>query len=197
MYSWIVTQDREALRFESFQEAVEYYRKTLENFYKSNDHDGFGIALYPFDVGSFFSYKYDQELITDEEIITDARMGRLMYYLFWLNDVENLNRIKHGPINYHGEIEEFPAELSVSITYSKDEITAGFEHFENGEKTFLKTNAFIFKDSGKAYYFKTHQIIRVVNGECRHLLGTSVDLDLTLTREDSTSDNGTINSNQV
>ena len=55
---------------------------------------------------------------------------------------------------------------------------------------YLKTNAFIFKDSGKAYYFKTHQIIRVVNGEYSHLLGTSVDLDLTLTRAGTANDYG-------
>ena len=102
-----------------------------------------------------------------------------------------MNRIKHGPIIYHGKIEEFPAELNVSIEYSEDEITVGFEHFdESGEKTYLKTNAFVFKDSGKAYYFKTHQIIRVVNREYRHLLGTSVDLDLTLTRASAVNDYG-------
>ena len=89
MYSWIVTRDGEDRWFDSFQGAVEFFRKTLENFYESNNHDHSGIELYPFDVGCFFGYKYDQELITDEEIVVDSRMSRLMQYLFWLNDAEN------------------------------------------------------------------------------------------------------------
>ena len=88
MYSWIVTRDGEDRWFDSFQKAVDYFRITLELFYKANYHDHSGIELYPFDVGSFFGYKYDQELITDEEIIVNARMSRLINYLYWLDDAE-------------------------------------------------------------------------------------------------------------
>lgn len=82
--------------------------------------------------------------------------------------------IRYNGINHNKEFDE---KLSLSIEKKDSEII--YESFlDDGDETFLKTNAFIFDDHEKTYYYKSHQI--VVASTKKDVLGTNVDCDIVL-----------------
>jgi len=59
-----------------------------------------------------------------------------------------------------------------------DEIIAELTSDDNGDETSLRTNAFIFKNKNKRYYFKSKQIITTTSRP--ELLGKEVEANIEL-----------------
>ena len=182
MDKWGVSCNGTDRYFDTFQEAVIHFKTEICIFANQIHRNLLIPDPMPFDAGCFFSYKFDWD-ITDEEIVVYTRLTMLLGSLHIQNTEEcskYCSRVIRDPIDYRGRIEEFKEELDIKIDRSDNEITAEIAHRETGDDTFLSTNAFILREDQKSYYYKTHQIIRVTHANESYLLGTSVDLDLTL-----------------
>lgn len=185
MDKWVVSYNGIDRYYDTFQDAVECFRSEIRRFVGFIDKELFIGDPLPFDAGCFFSYKSDESTITDEEIVVWDRLQTLLGSMHIRKSQECSdycsNKMRKS-INYHGAIEEFGEELDIRIIRSEDEIKAEIKHQDGEEETFVITNAFIFRDDQKIYYYKTHQVIRATNVKDDYLLGTRVDLDLSLKR---------------
>lgn len=181
MHSWVVTTNQDTYSFAFFGDAVNCFKKLIKDYIRSGD-DIFINDCTPFQVGCFFSTKYDNGEITDEEIAISTRVDMLLNCLMWhepkYSKKDALNIIKKN-IRYNGinHNKEFDEKLSLSIEKKDSEII--YESFlDDGDETYLKTNAFIFDDHEKTYYYKSHQI--VVASTKKDVLGTNADCDIVL-----------------
>ena len=87
---------------------------------------------------------------------------------------ENALKVLGHSIKYHGKNGEFDEEIDINVNFSRSEIMVDIVSEDNT----LHTNAFIFDDDLKEYYFLSKQtIITASNPE---LLGKVVELSLIL-----------------
>ena len=125
-------------------------------------------------------------MVTDEEIVVSQRMEMLLNSFMWpqaKDQKQDALRAIKNDINYSGKIEEDYVEtVSIQITKNDNEISfSGIFNEDEEDETFLNTNAFIFDDDNKRYYFKSHQ--EVVASHTPNKLGEVADLDLVLKRQ--------------
>ena len=180
MKKWKLVINNEVEIFDKFLDAFKVFKNTINNhiFASEDAYDKNGL---PFSVSSFFYHLQDEGTITDHEIVVHYRLNALLD-TFQCEDIAvnkecALKCIKND-ISYHGEIEEFEESLDIEINLSKDELKVDIT-LHDVDITYLKTNAFIFDDENKEYYFKSYQV--VTTSDCLENIGKSVDLDMTLT----------------
>ena len=179
MKQWILTTNGETQVFDEFLNAVHQLKNTIHKHVDFNK-DVYGITCLPDGVGAFFGYKFDEGIGTDEEIVIEARLNQVLDSLHCEDPAINKEYIQKyvkKEIHYHGEIEEFDEKLDINTTLSNDEFVVDIV-LDDADITYLKTNAFIFDDENKTYYFKTHQIINTSSNP--NDLGKVVDLDASL-----------------
>ena len=183
MDRWKIEYDNITKYYENFSDAVDYFRSCIYNYIIEND-EIFAKSCIPFQPEVFYHYKFENGIITDEEIAVGVRAKRLLDTLSFpsdcLKDNDSIKNILIKDIHYTGCIEEFYENVKVNATKSKDEIVLELIHFDV-EETYLKTNAFIFDDCKKDYYFDSHQIINTTSNHTN--LGKHVDLNITLKYE--------------
>ena len=176
MPQWIVQTEEGQQRYNGFEEAVAAFRQIIREYIEGND-EIFGRDSTPFQVGAFFGYKYDEGIISDEEIVVSTRLDNLLNS-FRFNNQEEAERLAvtmmPRDIDYEGEIEEFGEKLTIRVTHHNREIEAVVIHDDGQNQTYLETNAFIFDNLGMVYSFKSHQIISTTWKEGN--LGKVVDL---------------------
>lgn len=180
MTKWVLTINKDSYEFGHFADAVAIFKTKISDYIEENkdvfDRDGM-----PFAPGAFFSGKYDDGTITDEEIVVQIRTSMLCGSFIWKDanrSKENANKSLKGDIHYEGQ-NEFDEELTIDITASSDEMTLNITHFDGVKnKTYLRSNALIFDDPSKEYYFGSHQI--VTTSSKRSELGKIADYDICL-----------------
>ena len=98
-------------------------------------------------------------------------------------------RLRHNTdgedIHFFGK-NEYDEELKIDIKSLPEEVILDITHFDGvKDETYLHSNAFIFDDPGKVYYFNSHQIITTTPKEKN--LGKVVDISIQL-RHDNCKD---------
>lgn len=178
MTKWILTTNSESYVFDRFVDAVAVFKTKISNYIEENkdvfDRDGM-----PFAPGAFFSGKYDEGTITDEEIVVQIRTSMLCGSFVWKDaehSKENAIKSLKGDIHYEGE-NEFGEKLRIDIKTSPEEVLLEIAHFDGiRDETYMRSNAMIFDDPSKEYYFASHQI--VTTSSKRSELGKVVDIDI-------------------
>lgn len=98
-------------------------------------------------------------------------------------DYSKDNAIKSlkGDIHFIGK-NEYDEELKIDIESSFEEVILDITHFDGvKDKTYMRSNAFIFDDPNKVYYFNSHQIITTTPKEKN--LGKVVDINIQLRQD--------------
>lgn len=187
MAKWILTVDNETFEFDNFSDAVTMLKAEISKHMEVNE-DIFGREGEPFTPDVFLSSKYDDGTISDEEIVVQTRMSMLCRSFIWRganyskdNAIKSLKR----DIHFFGK-NEYDEELKIDIKSLPEEVILDITHFDGiKDETYLRSNAFIFDDPGKVYYFNSHQIITTSQKEKN--LGKVVDISIQL-RQDNCKD---------
>lgn len=180
MAKWILTVDNETFEFDNFSDAVTMLKAEISKHMEVNE-DIFGREGEPFTPDTFLSSKYDEGTISDEEIVVQTRMSMLCRSFIWRGaDYSKDNALKSlkGDIHYYGK-NEHEEELKIDIHSSKDEVVLDITHYDGIEdETYMRSNAFIFDDSNKKYYFNSYQIVTTTSNEKD--LGKIVNINISL-----------------
>lgn len=183
MNKWFLTIDNEAVEFDNFNDAVAMLKAEISKHMEMNE-DVFGEEGEPFESGAFFFSKYEDGTITDEEIVVQTRMTMLCRsFLLRGADLSKDNAMKSlkGDIHYLGK-DEYDDELEIVVLSSPEEVILDIAHCDGIEnRTYLRSNAFIFDDSNKEYYFNSHQIVTTTSK--RKNLGKVVDINVRLSKD--------------
>ena len=187
MAKWILTVDNETFEFDNFNDAVTMLKAEISKHMEINE-DIFGREGEPFTPDAFLSCKYDDGTISDEEIVVQTRMSMLCRSFIWRGanySKDNAIKSLKGDIHFFGK-NEYDEELKIDIKSLPEEVILDITHFDGvKDETYLHSNAFIFDDPGKVYYFNSHQIITTTPKEKN--LGKVVDISIQL-RQDNCKD---------
>lgn len=183
MSKWILTVDNETFEFDHFSDAVTMLKAEISKHMEVNE-DIFGRDGEPFTPDAFLYCKYVDGTITDEEIVVQTRMSMLCRSFIWRGaDYSKDNAIKSlkGDIHFISK-NEYDEELKIDIESSSEEVILDITHFDGvKDKTYMRSNAFIFDDPNKVYYFNSHQIITTTPKEKN--LGKVVDINIQLRQD--------------
>ena len=183
MAKWILTVDNETFNFDNFSDAVTMLKAEISKHMEVNE-DIFGREGEPFTPDAFLSCKYVDGTISDEEIVVQTRMSMLCRSFIWRGaDYSKDNAIKSlkGDIHFIGK-NEYDEELKIDIESLPEEVILDITHFDGVKnKTYMRSNAFIFDDPNKVYYFNSHQIITTTPKEKN--LGKVVDINIQLRQD--------------
>ena len=187
MAKWILTVDNETFEFDNFSDAVTMLKAEISKHMEINE-DVFGREGEPFTPDAFLSCKYDDGTISDEEIVVQTRMSMLCRSFIWRGanySKDNAIKSLKGDIHFFVK-NEYDEELKIDIKSLPEEVILDITHFDGvKDETYLHSNAFIFDDPGKVYYFDSHQIITTTPKEKN--LGKVVDISIQL-RHDNCKD---------
>lgn len=183
MHKWILNVNEETFEFDNFNDAVTMLKAEISKHMEVNE-DIFGREGEPFTPDTFLSCKYVYGTISDEEIVVQTRMSMLCRSFIWRGaDYSKDNAIKSlkGDIHYFGK-NEYDEELKIDIKSLPEEVILDITHFDGiKDETYMRSNAFIFDDPNKAYYFNSHQIITTTPKEKN--LGKVIDFNVVLKGE--------------
>ena len=131
-----------------------------------------------------FFCKYNDGTISDEEIVVQTRMSMLCRSFIWRGagySKDNAIKSLKGDIHFVGK-NEYDKELKIDIESLPEEVILDITHFDGvKDQTFMRSNAFIFDDPNKVYYFNSHQIITTTPKEKN--LGKVVDINIQLKQD--------------
>lgn len=188
MNKWIILNNGKEYTFDNFEEALKSFLITISDHlweYSFNNKKEGAVHVYdystlPDNIDALFAYKYGERTITDEEIVLENRLKMLLDYMLSKNPKEKkentLKSFKQS-VHYKGEEKEISTRVEIDIDYKEDEVILDLR-CDDGDETYFKTNAFIFDDVNKTYYFKSHQI--VTTSSIKEQLGEVVDMDVEL-----------------
>lgn len=189
MNNWVLNNNNAIRKYNSFEEAINEFLKIIKDHLwinsdnnKENESTVYGYSCEPFSFEVFFHTKYQDRTITDEEIVLESRIGMLLDY-FLSKDKKQiqdnaLKVIKHS-ISYHGK-DEYHTDVKVDVDLNSDEITLDIS-VNNGFDSYIRSNAFIFDDENRTYYFNSRQYVEVSNN--KDDLGKVVELNISLSKE--------------
>ena len=129
----------------------------------------------PFSIGVLESQLYEENRITDEQIVVFERMKTIMDRILYSNALEF---IKHN-YSMHYE-DEYIYDLN--ILRKEDEIVASMIVDCKEYIDYLETNMFTL-DSNKEYYFKSRQRVVTYSDGDRFPLGYEAKLDISLKKK--------------
>lgn len=179
MEKYVLTINGEKEVFDSFEYALKVFLETIYDYVHLTKYV-FEESSLPEDYGYFLDYKFEHNQSCELERDLYSKLTQL-FEIFNICDPnkskEISNRLVPNDIFYHGENDEFEEVFFLKITKKPDEIILNIEAdivFE----TYIKTNAFIFDNKQKTYYYKAHQVI---NGTpVKEDAGKPVVLDISL-----------------
>ena len=158
-----------------FEDAVGIIKDELNEYF---DIDQCFCNRMPFSVGVLESQLYDENKITDEQIIVFERIQMLLNRIFIKEDIAALNYIKHD-YSMHYE-DDYIYDLN--IIRKEDEIILSTKVDCKEYIDYLETNMFTF-DSNKEYYFRSNQKVAVSSPDDRFSLDFIAELDILLKKK--------------
>ena len=176
---WYTKNGDSVKEYKSYLDALKAFREEVRNYFYSNI-DAFCNDVLPFSFGVFFSARYDAYEITDEDIVIQERVDMLLSSFRWENidDGEKCaSRSIPRSYHYYARNSEFKHSISVDIDKEKSSIYFDFKSSDNGDDTYLKTNAFT-NEEGKNLYFIAKEIVTTSSDPKK--LGELVKIDLYL-----------------
>ena len=172
-----------------FDAAVHYFKFVILRYFCVN-FDIFHNEYLPFSARAFIDDMNNKGTVSAGDIAKFEQLGNLLKSFSYrsLNESKDhaLKNLQEN-ISYAGRNEELNEKLSFYALKSAEEIKAEIVH-DGAERTFLSTNAFIFDDDSKTYYFDSHQ--QFVCSDDSDLLGKSSDLNLRLYSIDDEQNRG-------
>lgn len=195
--SWFVKNGNDIKEFENYLDALKVFREYIRNYFYTN-RDAFCSDILPFSFGVFFSAKYDSYEITDEDIVVQERTNLLLSSLRW-EDIDEGEKAADYSIrnsyHFYEHNKEFGHSISADIDKEKDLIYLDFESNDNGDFTYLKSNAFVNKQEKNLYFIAKEIVTTSSNPEN---LGKAVELNLYLySSENNNFDNSRINEKKL
>lgn len=185
MKKWILLVNKERFDFSNFHDAATMLKAEISKHMEINE-DVFGREGDPFSPGAFFSGRYLDGTITDEDIVVSTRLNMLCRSFIWRGidfAKDNARKSVLNSIHYMSKNDEFGEQLNIDIDVKKDEIVLDVTHYDSdGKETYMRSNAFILDDLHKKYYFKSHQIVTTTSQ--KDDLGKVVDLNILLKEEE-------------
>ena len=187
MKKWIINHNGKETTYSSYNEAVnEYLRIISEHFWGNSDNNKnngstvYDIDLIPSSLGAYFSYKFDNRSIPDEEIVLYNRLGLLLSY-FLSEDKEkikdNTNKVITHSYSYHNEESEISTKVDIELTKDKEDLTLDIK-VDDGDINYLKSNGFSLVKNDKKYYLNSFQYISTSNNPDD--LGKTIELNIYL-----------------
>ncbi len=189
MSKWLVTLNNDKSEYDSFEDALAVFLKEVREYFwkhtqgpwnkESTEVFVFDSDNLPDSLGAFFTYLYNDRIITDDEILLETRLRMLLSRLGYNNPVQikdNALKSISKSYDYHYIDEEIGYLIDIKVDYSPEEIVV--ELNADSEDSYLHTNAFVMDDSSKKYFLKSHQVC--LTSPKRSDLGVFVDLDITL-----------------
>ena len=186
MNKWIVTKDGIKEEFLNFKDALNIFLNEIADhiWYNSScnrDEENdwvYNDCSIPFAVGVFFNSKYDERTITDEEIVLESRLHMLLGHLMSkdANEIKDnaFKVLKHSLI-YQGA--EMDTKINIKVDLDPNEVVVDITA-DDGDESYLRTNAFVMDDDSKTYYFRSKQY--VVTAHNPKNLGKEISLDIKL-----------------
>ena len=187
MKKWIIDHNGNKTEYRKYSDAVnEFLRIISEHFWGNSDNNKnngstvYDIDLIPSSLGAFFSYKFDNRSITDEEIVLYNRLGLLLSY-FLSEDKEkikdNMNKVITHSYSYHQEIEEISTKVDIELTKDKEDLTLDIK-VDDGDINFLKTNGFSLVKNDNKYYLNSIQ--HIFTSSNPNDLGKIIEINISL-----------------
>lgn len=134
----------------------------------------------PFSVGVLEGSLYEDNSITDEQIVLFERISMLLNRLIQKEEpIKALDYIKHSYL-FHYEDENI---YDLNIIKNEDEIVLKLIVDQEDYKDILETNMFSI-NKNKSYYFKSIQRVVAYSPGDKLPLGAVVCLEITLTKKD-------------
>lgn len=160
---WMIEIDDETIEFDSFYKAIRVLRNKIEQYFMSeiNIFNYKEHQLIPFDVISMIHSRYDLKYLDDEDVVIIHRLNELLNCFLYSDIIEAQNgaiSAIRNEYNYH-KTNQYNCDLKVHI----DKYNVDIKLDSDGEKTHLTTNAFVFNDPNKEYYFDSYQILNYVS----------------------------------
>lgn len=177
MKKWILTSKKGEEDFTEFEEAAKALKRMIVK--EINRTPVFYDGL-PFSVGSYFGYKYENQ-ISDEEIVIDERL-RLLLRTLNCRDPKNTKKEANRSIfqNYsYSEKSDLGEEMHIEIV-RKENITLDIQFNDGVDDMYLSTNVFDMDDESRTYYFNFRQIVVVSSSLARDELGKVYSDNMTL-----------------
>ncbi len=160
---------------DSFEDAIEIIIDELIDYF---DIDQCFYNRMPFSIGVLESQLYEENKITDEQIVVFERIKMLLNRIFLKEDIAALDYIKHD-YSMHYE-DEYIYDLN--IIRKEDEIILSTKVECKEYIDYLETNMFTF-DSNKEYYFRSCQRVVTYSDGDRFPLGYEAKLDILLKKK--------------
>ena len=160
---------------DSFEDAVGIIKNELNEYF---DIDQCFNNRMPFSIGVLESQLYEENKITDEQIIVFERIQMLLNRIFIKEDIAALDYIKHD-YSMHYE-DDYIYDLN--IIRKEDEIIVSTKVDCKEYIDYLETNMFTF-DSNKEYYFRSNQKVAVSSPDDRFSLDFIAELDISLKKK--------------
>lgn len=163
---------------EDFERAIDIINDELIAHFDDNKQCYYNRM--PFSVGVLESSFYDDNSITDEQIVIFGRISMLLNRLIQIEEpIKAFDYIKHS-YSFHYE-DDYIYDLN--IIKNKDEIILKLIVDQEDYKDILETNMFSV-NKNKSYYFKSIQRVVAYSPGDKLPLGIVVSLDITLTKND-------------
>ncbi len=182
---WVLKNNEKVMEFCDFAEAKKAFRISIRN--ALNDEDAYTDGV-PFSLGAYFSGKYDDRSISDQEIVIDKRIEFILdlisspYPIDYVDDMllKKLDLLLPTSYFYSGT-NQFDEEVEISIDKNNDDIDLRIDVDDNIENNMLYTNAFVLENEDKLYYFESKETISTSNS--RDKLGKTLYSYITLEKK--------------
>ncbi len=167
-YKWVLKDDRSIREISDFKVAKNAFKRSIIKSISEEDaelRDG-----EPFVFGCYFSTKYDERSITDEEIVIETRTKMLLQYLLYPTEDEELKdeifRTISKNYSYHGvyESNDDGTGANLSIVRNPHEIIIRLYVDDGAYVNRLETNAFAIEDDDKEYFYISEETIYYAYG---------------------------------
>lgn len=160
---------------EDFDRAIDIINEELISHFDDNKQCYYNRM--PFSVGVLEGSLYEDNSITDEQIVLFERISMLLNRLIQKEEpIKALDYIKHS-YSFHYEDENI---YDLNIIKNEDEIVLKLIVDQQEYKDILETNMFSVTPNMQ-YYFKSIQTVVAYSPGDRLRLGTIVSLEITLT----------------
>lgn len=187
MKKWIIDHNGNKTKYRKYTDAVnEYLRIISEHFWGNSDNNKnngstvYDIDLVPSVLSAYFSYKFDNRSISDEEIVLYNRLGLLFSY-FLSEDKDqikdNMNKVIIHSYSYHQEIEEISTKVDIELNKNDENLSLDIK-VDDGDINILKTNGFSLVKNDNKYYLNSIQHIFTSNNPSD--LGKIIEMNISL-----------------
>ena len=175
---WILKINDKIKYYDNFYDAVDLISSVIYEHFEKYEQCYYDRV--PFSVGVLEGALYDNNSITDEQIVVFQRISMLLNRLLEINEFDFASKYIKRDYSLHFEDDNI---YDLNITKNGDEIILKTVVDNMGYVDILETNMFDLKSS-KKYYFMSQQKINAYSPGDKFPLGFDVYLNIKLKKEE-------------